>query len=79
MRRGGCASSATRGPRLGSGGDSGCSASARSTAPSTIQVSLDIWSRTDLVDRPSPSMDWASDPGRCRSTVSDHSVRSARP
>ena len=47
---------------------------ARSTAASTIQVSLDIWSRTARADRPRRSTDCASEPGRCRSAVSDHSV-----
>ena len=70
-------SSATRDPRCELGGEPACSASARSTAPSTIQVSLDIWSRTDRAASPSRSIDCASDPGRIRSTVSDHSVRCA--
>jgi hypothetical protein len=38
---------------------------------------LDIWSRTDLAENPRRSTAWASDPGRCRSAVSAHSVVAA--
>ena len=55
-------------------GGSGRSATARSTPASTIQVSLDSWSRTARAASASPSTDWTSDPGRFGSTVSDHSV-----
>ena len=67
--------SAASGPS--SGPDSASRASVRSTTPSTIQVSLDIWSRTARAARPRPSTDWASDPARVRSAVSDQSVYGA--
>ena len=57
-----------------SGGESGACRNARSTAANTIQVSLDIWSRTARAASPSRSTDCASDPARCRSAVNDHNV-----
>jgi hypothetical protein len=41
---------------------------------STIQVSLDNWSRTALAASASPSTDCTRDPGWFGSTVSDQSV-----
>ena len=58
-------------------GGSDRSATARSTPASTIQVSLDNWSRTALAASASPSTDCTRDPGRFGSTVSDHSVEGA--
>ncbi|CNH59089.1 Uncharacterised protein [Mycobacterium tuberculosis] len=40
-------------------------------------MSRDNWSRTALAASASPSTDCTSDPGRSRSTVSDHSVDGA--
>ena len=57
-----------------SGNDRPRCSTARSTAANTIQVSLDIWSRTARAANPSRSTDCASAPARCRSAVSDHSV-----
>ena len=58
-------------------GGSARSAIARSTPASTIQVSLDSWSRTARAASARPSTDWTRDPGRSGSTVSDHSVDGA--
>ena len=59
---------------LESGGVSGECSRARSSAESTIQVSLDIWSRTARAARLNRSTDCASEPGRRRSAVNAHSV-----
>ncbi|SKS72194.1 Uncharacterised protein [Mycobacteroides abscessus subsp. abscessus] len=59
--------------RLNSSYSAAAAAMARSIPPSTIQVSLDIWSRTARAARPSRSTDCASEPDRSLSTVRDHS------